>query len=74
LGFQKALQQVEDKLPNASTAQAAVIYGVLTDKERLQAGESTANVEIHSRVKVERMDRLAQALSRALMPKQDDQN
>lgn len=59
----KALQQVEDKLPQASAAQAAVIYGVLFDKERLQAGESTSNFEIHTKEQWEGMNRLAEALN-----------
>ena len=40
----KALKQIEDKLPEASAAQATVIYGILRDKERLDAGEPTEHI------------------------------
>ena len=34
----KCLDQIEDRLCDSSAAQAAVVYGILFDKERLQAG------------------------------------
>lgn len=66
----KALKQVETKLPQASAAQAVVIYGVLRDKERLDAGEPTeiiASVNLHA---IRGLDRLASMLSQTLLPDQ----
>ena len=68
----KALQQVEDKLPSASAAQAAVIYGVMRDKERLDAGEATQNISIHTREEILALDELAASLSRALLKRQTE--
>jgi hypothetical protein len=63
----KCLAQIEDKLPTASAAQSAMIYGILFDKERLQAGESTQNIEIHSEVEIESLGALAEALRQSLL-------
>ena len=63
----KALGQIENKLPQASAAQAAVIYGIMRDKERLDAGESTENIAVLSRHDVEDLDRLAKALAHSLL-------
>lgn len=66
----KALKQVEEKLPQASAAQAVIIYGVLRDKERLDAGEPTeitASVNLHA---IQGIDRLAGLLSHSLLPDQ----
>jgi len=41
------LNQIEVKLPQASAAQAAVVFGILHDKERIQAGESNLNIAVH---------------------------
>ena len=38
---QKALQQIENRIDKASAPQAAMVYGILRDKERLDAGEPT---------------------------------
>jgi|SRR5919197_511542 hypothetical protein len=59
----KCLQQIDAKLSKASAAQAAMIHGILTDKERLQAGESTQNIEIHTKHEDLALDRLAEVLS-----------
>jgi len=40
------LNQIEVKLPQASAAQAAVVFGILHDKERIQAGESNLNIAV----------------------------
>ena len=64
----KALRQIEDKLPDASAAQSAVIYGILRDKERLDAGEATENVvHIHKYEDLKKLDELAERLSRSLL-------
>ncbi len=42
----KAQNQIDVKLPDASAAQAAVIYGILRDKERMDAGEAVENIAI----------------------------
>jgi hypothetical protein len=44
----KCLVQLEDTLGNASAYQAAVIDGLLRTHERLDAGEATQNIAIHS--------------------------
>ena len=67
---QKALQQVEDKLDKASASQAAIIYAIMRDKERLDAGEPTEIAVTYTRHEVSGLDALAQALSTALMQKQ----
>ena len=38
---EKALQQIENRIDKASAPQAAMVYGILRDKERLDAGEPT---------------------------------
>ena len=67
---QKALQQVEDKLDKASASQAAIIYAIMRDKERLDAGEPTEITVSYTRHEVSGLDVLAQALSTALLQKQ----
>jgi len=42
----QCLNQIEVKLPQASAAQAAVVFGILHDKERIQAGESNLNIAV----------------------------
>lgn len=46
MGFvaEEALQQVHRKLPDASAAQAATIYGILFDKQQMIAGNTGTNV------------------------------
>ena len=67
---QKALQQIDKKLDKASAPQAAMVYGILRDKERLDAGEPTEITVSYTRDEVSGLDVLAQALSTALMQKQ----
>ena len=66
----KALVQVEASLDKASALQAATVYGILRDKERLDAGEATQNIAIVARVDFENLDALAAKLGHALMPKE----
>ena len=64
---QKALQQIENKIDKASAPQAAMVYGILRDKERLDAGEPTEIVKSYTRQDVEGLDQLAAALSQTLL-------
>ncbi len=64
---QKCLIQIEDKLPAASAAQAAVVYGIIFDKERLQAGESTENVAVINKRDLEDEDRLLAKLAASII-------
>lgn len=68
----KALKQVELRLPQASAAQAVMIYGVLRDKERLDAGEPTEIIATYNVHAVQGLDRLARLLSHSLLP--NDEN
>ena len=58
----QALVRIEEKLPDASAPQAAMVYGILFDKDRLMAGESTANVGVRTSTEVLNLDELANAL------------
>jgi hypothetical protein len=69
---QKALQQIENRIDKASAPQAAMVYGILRDKERLDAGEATEIVATHSRVDISGLDKLAAALSQTLLQKEID--
>ena len=64
---QKALQQIENRIDKASAPQAAMVYGILRDKERLDAGEPTEIVATHSRVDIGGLDKLAAALGQTLL-------
>ena len=64
----KALVQVDASLDKASALQAATVYGILRDKERLDAGEATQNIAIVARVDFEQLDVLAAKLGQALLP------
>ena len=57
----QALVRIEEKLPDASAPQAAMVYGILFDKDRLMAGESTQNVAIRGS-EISNLDDLANAL------------
>lgn len=48
----KALVQVDETIGDASASQAAVIAGILFDKERLLAGEASHNIEVHTKGEV----------------------
>ena len=64
---QKALQQIENRIDKASAPQAAMVYGILRDKERLDAGEPTEIVVLRTRQEVEGLDSLAAILGQALL-------
>ena len=63
----QALVRIEEKLPDASAPQAAMVYGILFDKDRLMAGESTQNVGVRTSNEVLNLDKLAAALSTELV-------
>ena len=67
----KALAQTEAGLTKSSAAQAAVIYAIMRDKERLDAGEPTEIRETVLRADIERLDELADKLSRSLKAERD---
>lgn len=64
---QKALQQIENRIDKASAPQAAMVYGILRDKERLDAGEPTEVIALHTRQEVEGLDALAAVLGQMLL-------
>ena len=59
---QKALQQIENRIDKASAPQAAMVYGILRDKERLDAGEPTEIVGSYSRVDISGPDKLGRCI------------
>ena len=64
---QKALQQIENRIDKASAPQAAMVYGILRDKERLDAGEPTEILASLTRQEVVGIDKLGAALSQTLL-------
>ena len=58
----QALVRIEEKLPDASAPQAAMVYGILFDKDRLMAGESTQNVGVRTTNEILNLDSIADAL------------
>ena len=65
---QKALQQIENRIDKASAPQAAMVYGILRDKERLDAGEPTEITAVYSHAQIQGLDKLSQLLSSTLLP------
>jgi predicted transcriptional regulator len=63
----KALVRVDETIDNASAYQAAGIYGLLRTHDRLDAGESTHNIEVHTKLEVEGLDKLSDLLSQRLL-------
>ena len=61
-----AMVQIEKRLPDASAPQAAMVYGILFDKDRLMAGESTQNMAIRTN-EVSNLDDLAERLRDTLI-------
>ncbi len=66
----ECLVQLAKTLDKASAYQAAGIYGLLRTHERLDAGESTSNVEVHTKLEVEGLDKLCEMLSQSLIERQ----
>lgn len=67
----KALVQIEKRLPDASAPQAAMVYGILFDKDRLMAGESTANIGVRTTTDISNLDNLADALRGELIKRKN---
>ena len=63
----QAAAQIERTLPEASARDAAVVLGIVSDKERLIAGEPTENIAILARHELIALDQLAQRLSVELL-------
>ncbi len=63
----QCLEQVEKQLPKASAYQAAGIYGLMRQHERLDMGESTENVALVAKIDATNADQLAARLSRRLV-------
>ena len=63
----RAQDQIELALPEAGAKDAAIVMGILRDHERLDAGEATANIEIHHKVEVEALEDLGDRLARSLL-------
>ena len=63
----RAQDQIELALPEAGAKDAAIVMGILRDHERLDAGEATANIEIHHKVEVEELEDLGDRLARSLL-------
>lgn len=58
----KALIQIDNSIDKCSAPQAAMVYGILFDKDRLMAGESTANIGVRTTTDISNLDSLADAL------------
>ncbi len=69
---QKALQQIENRIDKASAPQAAMVYGILRDKERLDAGEPTEIVASYTRNEIMGLGKLAAALGQTLLQSQKE--
>lgn len=63
----RALVQVEEQIHKASAYQAAGIYGLLRTHERLDAGESIANLSVHTEVDLKGIDMIAELLAQSLL-------
>lgn len=58
-----------NKMDEASFAQLIFASGIMTDKARLLAGESTQNISVHETVELAGIDELCGKLSQALLTK-----
>jgi hypothetical protein len=65
--FQKALQQIENRIDKASAPQAAMVYGILRDKKRLDAGEPAEITASYTRQEIAGLDAFAAVLSQTLL-------
>ena len=48
-----------------------MVYGILRDKERLDAGEPTEITAVYSHTQIQGLDKLSQLLSQTLLPSGD---
>src|SRR5574341_1532298 len=67
----KLLQRIEDTVSRASLSQAVIAFGVLQDKARLLAGESTQNIAFGGSVRLE-TDKLTDMLAKLVSSLRDD--
>ena len=67
----KALQRIEDTLPTANLSSAIIAFGVLQDKARLLAGESTQNIAFGGTVRIE-SEKLTDMLAKLVSSLTDD--
>ena len=67
----KALQRIEDTINKGGLSQAVIAFGVLQDKARLLAGESTQNIAFSGTVRVE-SEKLTDVLARLVSSLKDD--
>lgn len=63
----KAMEKAEGKIDGAGFYHLTLGAGIMIDKARLLAGESTVNVAINSKHEVAGLDNLCQALSQVLL-------
>ena len=61
-----ALERIEAGLPKSSVAQAAVVFGILQDKIRLMAGESTQNIAVSVKIEDEALSKTLERLMHSL--------
>jgi hypothetical protein len=70
----EALIKAYGKMDQASFYQLVYGAAIMTDKARLLAGESTQNVEVHTTLQVEGLDKLCEMLSQSLMQHPTSEN
>ncbi len=58
-------------MDKASAYQAAGIYGLLRTHERLDAGEATSNVAVHTKLELEGLDKLCEMLAQSLVASEE---
>lgn len=63
---EQALRRIEETLPKANLSQASVTFGILQDKIRLLAGESTANVAVAVKVEADALNKTLDKLLKGL--------
>jgi hypothetical protein len=66
----KALEEASGKMSKASYYQLVCSAGIMTDKSRLLAGESTQNVSLHTTQEIAGLDKLCEMLNQSLIATQ----
>lgn len=62
----EALKRLQKTLPYTSASQAAVVFGILQDKARLLAGESTKNISVAVHIEADALSNTLTKLVNAL--------
>jgi predicted transcriptional regulator len=70
----KAMEKAEGKIDEAGFYHLTLGAGIMIDKARLLAGESTENIAIRSREEILKLDLLAAALSEALLARKSGED